>query len=347
MFFNKHLYIFFQGDDCPYSHEVMLPMKLELCKFYMMECCAKGDKCLYMHSEFPCKFYHTGLPCPAGDNCKFAHGRPLSEGLKQILFKHIETAPREILGGFPRMSREEVFNMINQTQKVLEGQEKDKEEEQKDDVAEKKRNRPSRWQDAEEAEQRPFLYSLKGFYTEQDQDLRVSAVNSNGDVDMRTLQLHVPPPPIISQPITDSETKQDVDIRNTNFLAFETRDVDARQLNLLGSKDVDCRRLPYDDSKEESNLVMDVDERKEEEGKMDVPAHLPKKQRELFLRIQAQQKEATLENQPNSPTTDDNNIDWYSDDDDDDDDDNKLTIKDDVEDIREKGDNEEDKLEPR
>lgn len=70
----------FQGDDCPYSHEVMPPMKLELCKFYLMECCAKGDKCLYMHSEFPCKFYHTGLPCYAGDNCRFAHGKPLSEG---------------------------------------------------------------------------------------------------------------------------------------------------------------------------------------------------------------------------------------------------------------------------
>lgn len=55
-------------------------MKLELCKFYIMDCCAKGDKCSYMHSEFPCKFYHTGLSCAQGDNCKFAHGKPLSEG---------------------------------------------------------------------------------------------------------------------------------------------------------------------------------------------------------------------------------------------------------------------------
>lgn len=40
-------------------------------------------------------------------------------GLKQILFKHIETAPRDILQGFPRLSRDEALNHINQTQKKL------------------------------------------------------------------------------------------------------------------------------------------------------------------------------------------------------------------------------------
>lgn len=73
-------YIYPQGDDCPFSHDMMLPMKMELCKFYLMDCCAKGDKCLYMHSEFPCKYYHTGLQCYSGDDCKFAHGKPLSDG---------------------------------------------------------------------------------------------------------------------------------------------------------------------------------------------------------------------------------------------------------------------------
>lgn len=66
--------------DCQFSHEVVPPMKLELCKFYLMDCCAKGDKCSYMHSEFPCKFYHAGLNCAQGENCKFAHGKPLSDG---------------------------------------------------------------------------------------------------------------------------------------------------------------------------------------------------------------------------------------------------------------------------
>lgn len=94
-------------------------MKLELCKFYLKDCCAKGEKCSYMHGEFPCKFYHTGLVCLQGDNCKFAHGRPLDDHRKQILFKHIETAPRELLGGFPRMSREEALNKINVAQQNL------------------------------------------------------------------------------------------------------------------------------------------------------------------------------------------------------------------------------------
>ena len=97
-------------------------MKLELCKFYLKDCCAKGEKCSYMHSEFPCKFYHTGLVCLQAENCKFAHGGPLDEHRKQILFKHIETAPREILGGFPRMSREEALNKINIAQQSLMGQ---------------------------------------------------------------------------------------------------------------------------------------------------------------------------------------------------------------------------------
>lgn len=43
-------------------------------------------------------------------------------GLKLTLFKHIETAPRELLTGFPRMSREEALNLINQTQKKLQEQ---------------------------------------------------------------------------------------------------------------------------------------------------------------------------------------------------------------------------------
>uniref|UniRef100_A0A1B6BZV3 C3H1-type domain-containing protein n=1 Tax=Clastoptera arizonana TaxID=38151 RepID=A0A1B6BZV3_9HEMI len=94
-----------RGSDCPYSHDAYPPRKMELCKFYMMDCCAKKDKCLYMHNEFPCKYYHTGLKCFAGKNCKFSHGK-LSETTRTILLKHLETAPKEILGEFPRMSRD-------------------------------------------------------------------------------------------------------------------------------------------------------------------------------------------------------------------------------------------------
>ncbi|XP_044742721.1 protein suppressor of sable isoform X2 [Chrysoperla carnea] len=110
-----------KGEECQYSHAAMPPMKLELCKFYLMDCCAKRDKCLYMHSEFPCKYYHTGLRCVQGERgqCKFAHGGPLNENLKQVLLKHLESAPKEILGDFPRLSREGAHSLVNATQKKL------------------------------------------------------------------------------------------------------------------------------------------------------------------------------------------------------------------------------------
>lgn len=98
----------------------MGPRKQELCKFYLMECCAKGEKCLYMHGDFPCKFYYLGMKNHNRETCKFSHGKPLTDQLRNILLKHLETAPKEIIGDFPRMSRENAVNMINaQHQKLL------------------------------------------------------------------------------------------------------------------------------------------------------------------------------------------------------------------------------------
>ena len=143
-----------RGDDCPFSHNALPPRKMELCKFYLMDCCAKRDKCLYMHHDFPCKFFHTGLKCSQGENCKFSH-EPLNEQViqnmkmhfnsvftysikfseiqclyfifsqvKSILLKHLETAPKEILGNFPRLSRDGALTMINNTEKnISQGQE--------------------------------------------------------------------------------------------------------------------------------------------------------------------------------------------------------------------------------
>ena len=92
---------------------------MELCKFYLMDCCAKKDKCLYMHSDFPCKYYYLGLKCQEKDKCLFSHGKPLTDQLRAILLKHLDTAPQEILGDFPRMNRENSVNMINTTHKQL------------------------------------------------------------------------------------------------------------------------------------------------------------------------------------------------------------------------------------
>ncbi|XP_045605880.2 protein suppressor of sable isoform X1 [Procambarus clarkii] len=94
-----------RGKGCPYSHDVQPQRKMELCKFYMMNCCAKKDKCLYMHKDFPCKHYHTGVKCKSADKCKFSHDR-LSEAARSVLLKHIELAPKDILGDFPRLTKE-------------------------------------------------------------------------------------------------------------------------------------------------------------------------------------------------------------------------------------------------
>lgn len=124
-----------RGSDCPYSHAALPPRKMELCKFYLMDCCAKKDKCLYLHKDFPCKFFHTGkfflhatselfwimsstlfLPSQGkkcrftAEDCKFSHD-VLSDTMRAILVKHIETAPREILGDFPRLTREETIQV--------------------------------------------------------------------------------------------------------------------------------------------------------------------------------------------------------------------------------------------
>lgn len=85
-----------------------------------MECCAKREKCLYMHGDFPCKFYYLGMKNHNRENCKFSHGKPLTDQLRNVLLKHLETAPKEIIGDFPRISRENAINMINiQNQKLM------------------------------------------------------------------------------------------------------------------------------------------------------------------------------------------------------------------------------------
>ncbi|KAK9875992.1 hypothetical protein WA026_011093 [Henosepilachna vigintioctopunctata] len=380
-------------NDCIYSHEAIPPMKLEL--------------------YFPCKFYHMGIPCNMGENCKFAHGKPLSDGLKQILFKHIETAPRDILGGFPRLSREETLNMMDLTQKNLLGMyqesKKDDKSEKSDDLSadgsipslfdidvpmpvelrdescdpkvknlERARNRPSRWQEPDPPEKLTNLgMSFGPFNFSQDQDMRI---NSNGDIDMRTLPPHpltsLPQPLPSSLPLSteisqiDASQHQnlssDVDIRNltpnlVNFASdvdirlqstFEVNAISRMQSDqdqrFLGSKDVDIRQLPpLVQSKSEDKTEIHLNKLNNIVPALTIPSNLPKMQRELFMRIQSQQREnpAQEEMREVEEDRDVQETNWYSDDDDDDDE-NRLTIKVDNEDfVKDKDDEIEEKEE--
>lgn len=43
------LIVYLQGDHCNFSHDIELPKKKELCKFYITGFCARADHCPYMH----------------------------------------------------------------------------------------------------------------------------------------------------------------------------------------------------------------------------------------------------------------------------------------------------------
>ncbi len=70
-----------------FSHDFDVPKVFELCKFYVYDRCVKKDKCLYLHKEFPCKFYHLGIDVEHSDEaCKFSH-QPLNDLSRNLLLK--------------------------------------------------------------------------------------------------------------------------------------------------------------------------------------------------------------------------------------------------------------------
>merc|ERR1719167_1680262 len=85
---------------------------MELCKFYVLETCSKQERCSYLHQEFPCKYYHTGQECTKStEMCKFSHDN-LTNETREILLKHLETAPQELLGNFPRIDKEKTRKLV-------------------------------------------------------------------------------------------------------------------------------------------------------------------------------------------------------------------------------------------
>ncbi|XP_028830191.1 zinc finger CCCH domain-containing protein 8-like [Denticeps clupeoides] len=84
-----------KGDDCHFEHTFEGVKKNELCKFYVQGCCSK-ENCIYMHSTFPCKFFHLGRKCLLGESCKFSH-EPLTELTRGLLEKVEEEMRKETM----------------------------------------------------------------------------------------------------------------------------------------------------------------------------------------------------------------------------------------------------------
>ncbi|XP_065206779.1 general transcriptional corepressor trfA isoform X3 [Planococcus citri] len=85
-----------RGNEPMYSHQYNMPRKLEVCKFYLNDCCTKRDKCIYMHNDFPCKYHHTpGSTCHLGKSCKFSHSK-LDEIQRAVLKKYADIPCKEI-----------------------------------------------------------------------------------------------------------------------------------------------------------------------------------------------------------------------------------------------------------
>lgn len=77
--------------DCNLLHYLRLPKRDNVCKFYAKRGnCAKGASCLYMHSNFPCKYYYLDLAHPPEYNkehCLFSHGKSIGKQMSEVLIE--------------------------------------------------------------------------------------------------------------------------------------------------------------------------------------------------------------------------------------------------------------------
>lgn len=86
--------------DDPKLGGTMEPQK-KLCRFYFLDECSRADQCYFMHADFPCKFYYFGYECRDGKQCRLRHGKALDDGMKEILWRHVTTAPANLMQRFP------------------------------------------------------------------------------------------------------------------------------------------------------------------------------------------------------------------------------------------------------
>ncbi|GLH07965.1 Uncharacterized protein GBIM_13330 [Gryllus bimaculatus] len=315
-----------KGDDCPYSHNACPPRKMELCKFYLMDCCAKKDKCLYMHHDFPCKFFHTGLKCFSGPRCKFSHGH-LSDQMRSILLKHLETAPKDLLGDFPRLSREGaaamVFNKKNRSGKgkkipslfdievPIPAQLLAEQKESSKDQSPRRTPMPESDNEDQDGTTTPMPQSpvndgkAKGKSQRWGDDAHGSHSRDSKDEEGRELGSEDEKKPLM--PKFYQETDGDGNKKNSDkergklnlhrFAGYSPNPADEKKgSSEPGTSDKsqieEKENRRKSDDKKSQNDSGNADSGAESNDATNIPLHLPKKQRELFLRIQQQQREA-------------------------------------------------------
>uniref|UniRef100_A0A1Q3EWM1 C3H1-type domain-containing protein n=1 Tax=Culex tarsalis TaxID=7177 RepID=A0A1Q3EWM1_CULTA len=86
--------------DDPELGGTMEPQR-KLCRFYFLDECSRADQCYFMHADFPCKFYYFGYECRDGKQCRLRHGKALDDEMKRILWRHVTTAPANLMQRFP------------------------------------------------------------------------------------------------------------------------------------------------------------------------------------------------------------------------------------------------------
>lgn len=79
--------------DCEQMHHMRLPRRTRVCKFYIKNQCDRIASCLYLHNEFPCKFYYLDLPHPKSDEmCRFSHAGPLCDDMRESFLRQMENS---------------------------------------------------------------------------------------------------------------------------------------------------------------------------------------------------------------------------------------------------------------
>lgn len=78
---------------CSFKHEFRLPRKLRLCSEWRKGACPDGNACLYLHSEFPCRYHYLGMHSVKHDvkTCRYYHGGPLPKEYEDMFLDTIDS----------------------------------------------------------------------------------------------------------------------------------------------------------------------------------------------------------------------------------------------------------------